>query len=380
MDQDTKVIDRGALYYPNVHIRDAEWLKATLLCFPSLDRMVPSDYMVGDAAIPKFFAEHKGRLGQPMLGIRKIDDEKTAPERQVLLDRVTEDVEKADLRARFSEKSTRRELGEQADDFQIHEYKVKGKFIDYLVANQLAWKPARPLTERSKWFAVHPTIGQTILSTNAVALARKHDLEIVTESGPVHASLLGADAGDVYDALIREDRGGGRSDSEKVNDLFRFVVITEFDLKDLSLEEIVRLNLARGDLAALKSQLLKQVDDLGAMPTQEMWNDALRARSKDVLQEWAERDSFMGTLRRLGAPEMNGDLKEFVASAAGGVASGSLVTATVGALPGLVVGAIFAGVSLWRRWRSDRRPYQFLSKLEGSTGARRRHVLDFSPV
>src|SRR6185503_18706367 len=101
-----------------------------------------------------------------------------------------------------------------------------------------------PLNKTDNWFAVHPTVGQTILSTNAVALANKYDLEIVTDSGPVHSALLGANAGEVYDIMMRDTGNVGRSDSEKANDLFRYVIVTEFDLSDLSNEEIVRLNRA----------------------------------------------------------------------------------------------------------------------------------------
>jgi hypothetical protein len=378
MAEPAKVIDRGALYYPNVHIRDTEWLKATLLCFPSLDRMVPGDYPVADADVPKFFAGQEGRNGRRMLGIRKIDDHETHEERLVLLNRIKEDVEKRDLAARFSESATRREFGEKADAFQIHEYKINGAFLEYLTAVTLAWKPSTPLNKTDNWFAVHPTVGQTILSTNAVALANKYDLEIVTDSGPVHSALLGANAGEVYDIMMRDTGNVGRSDSEKVNDLFRYVIVTEFDLSDLSNEEIVRLNRARGDLATLKSALLKQVDDLGRMPTREAWNDALRARTNDVVQEWTARDSFFSTLRR--APEMQGIVKDLATSIASGVFAGNVVASMTSALPGLLVGVVFAGIPVLQSWRRGRTPYQFLSTLEKTSGVRRRHVLDFSPV
>src|ERR1035437_3666125 len=34
-------IARPALYYPYIHIRSENWLKATLLCFPKVFRMIP---------------------------------------------------------------------------------------------------------------------------------------------------------------------------------------------------------------------------------------------------------------------------------------------------------------------------------------------------
>ena len=69
-----KVIDRGALYYPFIHVRDEEWLKATLLCFPFVDRMVPAGYEVNDSDLAGYFASAQGRFGRPMLGRRDVAD------------------------------------------------------------------------------------------------------------------------------------------------------------------------------------------------------------------------------------------------------------------------------------------------------------------
>ena len=39
-----------ALYYPYIHIRSENWLKATLLCVPAVKRIVPSNYAPEDDA------------------------------------------------------------------------------------------------------------------------------------------------------------------------------------------------------------------------------------------------------------------------------------------------------------------------------------------
>jgi hypothetical protein len=39
---------RPALYYPYIHIRSERWLKATLLCMPTVKRIVPDDYTPED--------------------------------------------------------------------------------------------------------------------------------------------------------------------------------------------------------------------------------------------------------------------------------------------------------------------------------------------
>jgi hypothetical protein len=38
------ILDRDALHYPYIHIRDVNWLKGTPLCFPQVRRMVPPDF------------------------------------------------------------------------------------------------------------------------------------------------------------------------------------------------------------------------------------------------------------------------------------------------------------------------------------------------
>src|ERR1700750_3452907 len=35
---------RPALYYPYIHIRSEDWLKATLLCVPVVKRLIPESY------------------------------------------------------------------------------------------------------------------------------------------------------------------------------------------------------------------------------------------------------------------------------------------------------------------------------------------------
>ena len=61
--------DRGALFYPYVHVRDDNWLKATLLTFPYLERMVPPGFKVNDLELANAFASRESRLGKSMLDL-----------------------------------------------------------------------------------------------------------------------------------------------------------------------------------------------------------------------------------------------------------------------------------------------------------------------
>ena len=60
-----------ALYYPYIHIRDVNWLKATLLMFSQVRRMVPATFTPSDTPAVEEFAEYKPGL-DPLLGCAAI--------------------------------------------------------------------------------------------------------------------------------------------------------------------------------------------------------------------------------------------------------------------------------------------------------------------
>src|SRR5262249_17811396 len=138
-------------------------------------------------------------------------------------------------------------------------------------------------------------------------------------------------------------------------------------------------NQQRGDLSALKAALVAQVEDVGAVPTQEVWNDVLEVRAKEVVKEWGERASVRSLLKGANLKEWKGDASTFVRNVAPGMAAGTVAAAAVGALPGLVVAAVFGAVSLFTNWQQSQRPYRFLSHL-ARKGARSQHLLQASPA
>ena len=62
------VLDRDALYYPYIHITDVNWLKATLLSFPQVRRIVPRDFDLNDSEEVRPFRSGTGARGDPLLG------------------------------------------------------------------------------------------------------------------------------------------------------------------------------------------------------------------------------------------------------------------------------------------------------------------------
>jgi hypothetical protein len=372
-------VDRGALYYPFIHVRNEDWLKATLLCFPFMDRMVPEAYEVNDEPFAAAFSTTPGRFGRMMLGRRELDEPATDQARVALLRKLEEDFSEYNIPTRFSRDAAVSAYPDGENAFQIHEYKIGSALIEFLKNHGMAWQPTRPVRGGAPWWAVHPLLGETIMSTNAVALATAHDLEIVTSDGPIHQSLLGARTGDVYDTLVRQQLFGlPREDTVKVNDLVRFVFLSAFDLQKLSVSDIAELNRQRADLAALKAELLSEVKDVGGMPDREVWQDVLSVRVADVVSRWRDTTSPLSVVAHTDAKQIADEFQGVLKTVAPFVIAGGTAAALVGAMPGLAVGVVFGSVTLVRGWREAQRPYRFLSRLEGKAGVR--HVLELSPT
>lgn len=49
--------DRDALYYPYIRIHSQNWLKATLLCFPRVRRILPENFTPFDVPEVKAFTD-----------------------------------------------------------------------------------------------------------------------------------------------------------------------------------------------------------------------------------------------------------------------------------------------------------------------------------
>ena len=339
--------------------------------------MVPEGYPVHDNETAAFFATTEGRAGRPMLGSRDLNDPFTEHARSVLLSKIKADVEHRNLTTRYSRAMAAEKPG-GTDAFQIHEYKMKGELVDYLKSTGLAWEPSIPERGGARWWAVHPDLGEAIMSTNAVALAKTRGQEIVTAYGSLHEALLGTEPEHVYDALIGASLPGALTDTRKVNDLLRFVIVSKLDLSKLSLEQIADFNREGEDLAALKKELLDAVADFGVAPDLEVWNDAMKERARNVVEEWGARESAFKAIRHLDTADAIDEAKDYLKAVAPGVVAGTATAAIISNLPGLIVGAVFASASIWHSWKAYQRPYRYLSRLAATPGVGPRHLLELS--
>ena len=71
---ETKDNVRSALYYPYIHIRSEEWLKATLLCIPAVKRMVPDGYDPEDDPWIVPYSKLRGPYGELVQTVPALSD------------------------------------------------------------------------------------------------------------------------------------------------------------------------------------------------------------------------------------------------------------------------------------------------------------------
>jgi hypothetical protein len=64
--------EREGLFYPYVHIRDEEWLKKTLIVFPSLVRMIADDFTPDDSVFVRSLVNGNDHQ-KPLLRRAKLD-------------------------------------------------------------------------------------------------------------------------------------------------------------------------------------------------------------------------------------------------------------------------------------------------------------------
>jgi hypothetical protein len=151
---------RPALYYPYIHIRDENWLKATLLCVPVVKRLVPDNYTTENDPCIFPFTQIEGPLG-PLLQLEPATSETAVDAQRDLHDRIQQNL--AFFEERFS-----RANAPDPDQYWIHDAKFYGEFLRFLEENNLAWVSENPEAYGHRsWYALHPMLGKAIMTASA---------------------------------------------------------------------------------------------------------------------------------------------------------------------------------------------------------------------
>jgi len=366
-------LDRDALYYPYIHIRDANWLKATLLSFPQVRRIVPRGFSLNDAPEIRPFLRATGARGEPLLSEEPANAQGAYDAQGRLLEKLA--AMPPELLEKYSRNRTAPRYRSGPDSFEIHEGKMH-PLLDFLESRDLAWR-SRQMPARynaawgrhrpGEWIGVHPALGEIVMSVIAIGIAQQKGLNIVTSSGDVHRALTQLDEDAVIARLggLKAPRPAKRDGDAAVSadELCQVVMLTSFDLSRLTADQIAELQKDGKDLRKFKTELLKIASAIPDISDPKERDARLKAAAKEVESEWAK---YRKSLPRFAADALlstaNWKPPEVLATVTGGAVSGSVLTAAAG----LVIGfAIYAGFGFFRAYKEKAgSPYQFLSRIE----------------
>jgi len=344
---------RAALYYPYIHIRSEDWLKATLLCVPVVKRMIPDDYHpedTGDIAPYERIAGPYGKL------LQRVPAYSAAAEQaqQDLLNRIHGDLDAI-------KNAYGRAKAPEVDEYWIHDAKFSGSLLRYLEDEGLAWKSTYPNAYGQRnWYALHPTLGKAVMTCIGLSTARDSNLDIVTASGKYHEALLTTEEGDIFGALLRQHKTQkGTADTEARRDLGQLVIaLAGIKLKALPPDRIPELQ-ASQKFALFGHLLRKSASTIDKNTDEATYHRQLKAEANDIVDAW--RDAINETSK--GLRETVFESVVFTSEAVKALVKGPEVSDLI----------IVGGFGLWRvrdkvkRYIENRqRSNHFLSEIKGA--------------
>ena len=363
-----RAVDRYALYYPYIHLRDADWSKAALLWFGQIRRIAPAGFVFKDLPEIAALAHAEGPHGN-LIQSARLNDRKVADANSSLLQRIEENLPQ--LQKNFASESTPMK---QRGVFEIYRNKfltdsAGADVIATLAERRLAWPSTRKVNP-GDWVCVHPEFGSALMSYLALAVAGNEGLDIVTDRADLHEALIAQKEEDVFTKLLQlPDSKHGDPSEDLADDLGQLIVTTEFDVSVLSAKEIVELLNKRKDLRSFRRKVAEAAGEIPPGTGPEERIERLKAKKDELIEEWKECSSFFpkplrDTFAEVSVEETSKKIVEGLPELSAAVAAKTVTAHVVGGAPGLGI-AILAGAGV-RMWRKRNSPLKYLSRLDSA--------------
>jgi hypothetical protein len=218
------------------------------------------------------------------------------------------------------------------------------------------------------WLAVHPLVGEAIMSTIAIALARDKGLDIVTSSGELHHALVIQNEKEAFNSIllnnIKPPEPAAKIDiTDKANQLSEVFMLTSFDLSKLTPNQIGELVGNGHDLRNFKKALIPIAESLPDIPNLKEREKRLKDAGREIIDEWEKHKKSLpkyalDAIWEAGKEIKMPDVCQSLMAGATGYALGSGIGLTIGFM-------CYTGYKIWDKFERElHHPYQFLSKIE----------------
>lgn len=387
-------MDRFALYYPHIHVRDDDWLKYAALYWPKMARIRPPGYPLQDSPAAQELhaarwlfdfeppARAAAEVAEPFLEL--LHEHGAALRDRFGLHRIeTWGLPVADAVfgnvGGFSAGSE-----EPAEDDPnwlnprfgyVHTGRISGRLLDSAVDQGLALTgPGRG----GVWVAMHPQLATVYMLALAEQIAAENCLHPITDRTLPHAAMSGWTferlAAALLDDLPAED-SAARPALEEAFAFLAFETVIPADLGNVPIEKILEIRAEFGsELDAFREFTADQVERLGAIEDvrdaglyQEYLHTAVDREVRTRLDDLDDlmRGAGLETARAL-ANVRSVALPPLAALAADAVGVTPALT-----VPAVVAGCVVGAPLEWRRKRREiaqESPVGYLFQLKRTLG------------
>jgi hypothetical protein len=381
--------DVDALNYPYIRIREVEWLKKTLLLFPHVARMTPSEDAPNDDPEVQRFCWESDRMEALLrpadlwAGHVNEAQHQLVDEMQLLLDAngpaffqrfKRESLGSAPALA--SDTWTRRTFDQSTT--QIHDGKMLDRLTNFLVFHDLAWRPDPAHADGKRYLEMSSPLGEAVMATLAVACAEDEGCQVVTEFPKLHGRLIGTPRKEILRACLNPPEPSGATSGKQIAEFIIYRRCNVARVNASNFAEIVHERRALADFRAHMEQLAATLPP--TMFSEEKLEQRLNDLSNDIFRNWREEQPGFGSVgkRLLGEDPLkepgklvetlvNESLKGGGTGALGAIAAhtGAIGLAT-GAAAGFALAVVFKGLDAWRQTAKDAKgsPLRYLSTLQ----------------
>jgi hypothetical protein len=370
-----EVLDRDALYYPYIHFRDVNWLKATLLSFPQVRRMVPPDFYLYDSPEVQKFRKLKGFRDEPLIREEETDQEVVRKAQERLMKKIQENEEeicqKYDLEATeklISQNKIQINREKGINSFELHGGKMMIELNDYLQDRGLLWPTREIQGGYGTWYALNPILGEAIMSVIAINIAADNGLDIVTSSGYIHSALASLDEDAVFSNLLQRHpyrKPGEQTNktTEMTDEITLMVLNTHFDLNRLSPEQIAELIKEGKDLRKFKQAIVPIAKRIPEIHNPKEREKRIKQASEEVIDAW---QGYKKSLPKFAIDALMNVSKIKTPEIISGLTAMTASGLTFGVGIGLTIGFVtYSGYRVLADYKAQKDgPYQYLSKIE----------------